>query len=333
MAELTLLTLVFEFMSPLVVTFVYLLFFNKRRSRFIEAFIVLMYALTATFFIYYIFLLPPSSPVVTEIGGGGLMWAFLLDLIFQFSYTLQQYLIWVMVSFFAVLFGMVVLALKLSLQDPLKMRFSNLIRRIVGSEPTSDGYSGLRDRLDNITFEGVEPQPLDPKVVGRAWREAWKDYLVIGLATIVPSIGAYVGDIVPYVGWLESGELRFLPNPYVLGVFIFLTWIYRFGYAGSNRIARGSGIKLGDRDIGSEMMRGVLGWFFRLNILLSVFIIVTSVLNALSAPILVNPIDDPMLPGLALTQAEIWAYIPQYFIDGLIAALPPILFAIIILPL
>ncbi|MHA2356456.1 MAG: hypothetical protein ACXADC_14865, partial [Candidatus Thorarchaeota archaeon] len=333
MAEITLLTLVFEFMSPLVVTFVYLLFFNKRRSRFIEAFIVLMYALTATFFVYYIYLLPASSPVVTEIGTGGLMWAFLLDLIFQFTYTLQQYLIWIMVSFFAVLFGMIVLALKLSLQDPLKMRFSNLIRRIVGSEPESDGFTGLRDRLDNVTFEGVEPQPLDPKVVGKAWRDAWKDYLIIGLATIVPSIGAYVGDIVPYVGWLSSNEARFLPNPYILGVFIFLTWIYRFGYAGSNRIARGAGIKLGDRDIGGEMMRGVLGWFFRLNILLSVFIIVTSVLNALSAPVLVNSPLDPVTPGLALTQAEILNFIPQYFIDGFIAALPPILFAIIILPL
>ncbi len=261
------------------------------------------------------------------------MWAFLLDLIFQFSYTLQQYLIWVMVSFFAVLFGMVVLALKLSLQDPLKMRFSNLIRRIVGSEPESDGYSGLRDRVDHITFEGVEPQPLDPEVVGKAWRDAWKDYLIIGLATIVPSIGAYVGDIVPYVGWLSSGELRFLPNPYVLGVFIFLTWIYRFGYAGSNRIARGSGIKLGDRDIGGEMMRGVLGWFFRLNILLSAFILITSILNALSAPILINSPLDPVFPGLGLSQDAIWGFIYVYFIDGLTFALPPILFAIIILPL
>ncbi|MHA2303041.1 MAG: hypothetical protein ACXACD_19005, partial [Candidatus Thorarchaeota archaeon] len=252
MAELTLLTLIFEFISPLVVTFVYLLFFNKRKSRFIEAFIVLMYVLTATFVIFNIFILDPISPAITEIGGGGLMWVFLMDLIFQFSNTLQQYLIWVMVSFFAVLFGMVVLALKLRLQDPLKVRFSNLIRRVVGSEPQTDGYSGFSERLNHIAFEGVEPQPLDPHVLGKAWREGWKDYLIIGLATLLPSIGAYVGDVAQYAAFLHTKSIDYFPNPYVIGVFIFLTWIYRFGYPASNRIAKGAGLHLGERDLGSE---------------------------------------------------------------------------------
>jgi uncharacterized membrane protein SpoIIM required for sporulation len=325
MAELTLLTLIFEFMSPLVVTFAYLLFFNKRRSRFIEAFIFLMYALTATFVVFSILILDPIPPAITEIGGGGLIWVFLMDLIFQFSNTLQQYLIWVMVSFFAVLFGMVVLALKLRLQDPLKIRFSNLIQRIVGREPQTDGYSGFRDRLNHITFEGVEPQPLDPQVLGKAWREGWKDYLIIGLATLLPSIGAYVGDVVQYAAFLHTENYDYFPNPYVIGVFIFLTWIYRFGYPASNRIAKGAGMHLGERDLGSEMMRGVLGWFFRLNILLSLLVIVSGVFNALSSTLLVST--------LSLSQDQILGYVTQYFIDGFAYALPPILFAIIILPL
>ncbi|MFW9888620.1 MAG: hypothetical protein ACFFER_10580, partial [Candidatus Thorarchaeota archaeon] len=188
MAELTPLTLVFEFMSPLVVTVVYFILFNKRRNKFIEAFIALMYALTITFNIFYIWFLPvTAAPTFTEVGGTGLAWIFIIDLIFQFVYTLQQYLIWIMVAFFAVLFGMGVLAVKLTLQGPLKMRFKSFIRRIIGSEPERDGYLDLRDRLNNITFQGVEPQPLNPQVIGRAWRDAWKDYLIIGLATLLPS--------------------------------------------------------------------------------------------------------------------------------------------------
>jgi uncharacterized membrane protein SpoIIM required for sporulation len=330
MADITPLTLVFEFMSPLVVTVVYFILFNKRRNKFIEAFIALMYALTITFNIFYIWFIPVSlSPTFTEIGGTGLMWTFFIDFIFQFVYTLQQYLIWVMVAFFAVLFGMVVLALKLTAQDPLKMRFKNLIGRIVGSEPESDGYSGLRDRLNNITFEGVEPQPLDPEVIGRAWRDAWKDYLIIGLATLLPSIAAYVGDAVSYIAFINTGNVTYLIDPYITGVFIFLTWIYRFGYPASNRIAKGSGMHLGDRDLGKEMMRGVLGWFFRLNILLSIFLIATSVFNAFNAPLLIG--SGPT--QLGLTEAQITESIIQYFRDGLIYALPPILIAIIILPL
>ena len=37
MAVLTLLTLVFEFLSPLIVTVVYLIFFSIRSNKFIEA--------------------------------------------------------------------------------------------------------------------------------------------------------------------------------------------------------------------------------------------------------------------------------------------------------
>ncbi|MFW9800431.1 MAG: hypothetical protein ACFFD9_08340, partial [Candidatus Thorarchaeota archaeon] len=260
MAELTLLTLVFEFLSPLIVTLVYLIFFSKRSNKFIEAFIALMYVKTITFFLFWIWSIPELGAVIPGfdpwINGGGLTWLLITDLVFQFTATLQEYLTWVMVSFFAVLFGMVVLALKLTLQDPLKMRFKNLIGRLAGTEPESDGYSGLRDRLENITFEGVEPQPLDPEVQSRAWRDAWKDYLVIGLATIIPSIFAYNGDIVPYILFQSGHPIgpEVVPNLYVLGVLIFLTWIYRFGYPASNRLAKGAGMKLGGRDLGGEMM-------------------------------------------------------------------------------
>ena len=192
--DLTPLTIAFEFVPPLLVTLVYLLFFRKRKSKFIEAFIVLMYLKTVTFFLFNMAIsgagvLSGFSPTVdTRI----LSWLLLTDMLFQFVTSLQEYMIWVMVSFFAVLFGMVVLAAKLALQDPLKMRFKNLIRSITHRNPESDGYTGLMDRANNISFEGVEPQPLNPEVQSRAWRDSWKDYLIIGLATLIPSISVYV---------------------------------------------------------------------------------------------------------------------------------------------
>ena len=149
--DLTLLTIMFEFVPPLIVTLVYFIFFGKRKSKFIEAFIVLMYLKTVTFFIVNIYLAgagvgPGFDPAVNT---PLLSWLLLTDMLFQFVTSLQEYMIWVMVSFFAVLFGMVVLAAKLALQDPLKMRFKNLLRAITRREPETDGYTGLRDRVNN----------------------------------------------------------------------------------------------------------------------------------------------------------------------------------------
>jgi hypothetical protein len=311
----------------------YLTFFGKRRSKFIEAFIVLMYVKTVSTFIYYLWYLPSSVTVAFDsvVDGTGLGWLFMTDFIFQFVYTLQEYLTWIMVSFFAVLFGMIVLALKLTLQDPIKMRFKNVIQSLFRRDVESDGYSSLRARLEDIRFEGIEPQPLDPVVQARAWREGWRDYLIIGLATLLPSIGAYMGNIVSYIMYIGGHPegLLVLPDPYFLGILIFLTWIYRFGYTGSNRIARGAGIKLGDRDLGGEMMRGVLGWFFRLNIILSLVFIFINITNALSAPILL----EPGTGWAGLTPDAILFYVGLYFRDGIMQAFPPIIFAIIILPL
>jgi len=73
---------------------------------------------------------------------------------------------------------------------------------------------------------------------------------------------------------------------------------------------------LGDRDIGSEMMRGVLGWFFRLNILLTLWTIALDVWNV---------INFVGIGGLD--------YLMDYYVSGLISAAPPILFAILLLPL
>jgi len=333
MADLTPLTLIFEFMSPLIVTLVYLVFFGKRSNKFIEAFIALMYVKTITFFLFWIIELDVLvvGGFDAAIGANGLSWLVVTDFVFQFTTTLQEYLTWIMVAFFAVLFGMVVLAVKLTLQDPITMRFKKLIGRQPGSVSGTDVYTGLRDRLEHITFEGVKPQPLDPEVQSRAWRDAWKDYLVIGMATIVPSIFAYNGGIVPYILY-KSGHPTgpiVVPNVYVLGVLIFLTWIYRFGYPASNRLAKSAGLKLGDRDLGGEMMRGVLGWFFRLNIILSLVLLFFSVQDALTASVLQAPYG--LWPGL--TEPEIFNYAYQYFFTGLIQAFPPILFAIIILPL
>ena len=316
--DLTPLTIAFEFVPPLLVTLVYLLFFRKRKSKFIEAFIVLMYLKTVTFFLFNMAIsgagvLSGFSPTVdTRI----LSWLLLTDMLFQFVTSLQEYMIWVMVSFFAVLFGMVVLAAKLALQDPLKMRFKNLIRSITHRNPESDGYTGLMDRANNISFEGVEPQPLNPEVQSRAWRDSWKDYLIIGLATLIPSISVYVGGLPSFILLKTNFSEYVAPNAYIVNIFIFVTWIYRFGYPASNRIAKGAGLRLGNRDIGSEMMRGVLGWFFRLNILLSIGFLGLQAYQAFTSGV-----------------SNIVPIVIEYYIQGLMLAAPPIIFAILILPL
>ena len=88
------------------------------------------------------------------------------------------------------------------------------------------------------------------------------------------------------------------------------------GYPASNRIAKRAGLRLGDRDIGSEMMRGVLGWFFRLNILLTVGFLGVQTIQVLNS-------GTP----------NIWGIMIEYYILGLGYAVPPIIFAILILPL
>jgi len=318
LADLTILTLMFEFVPPLVASLVYLVFFGKRKSRFIEAFIALMYLKTVTFFIFNIAIGTIYVPGGFDAGVNTpiLSWLLITDLLFQFVTSLQEYMIWIMVSFFAVLFGMVVLAAKLALQDPMKMKFSNLIRRITRRQPETDGFTGFRDRIANIRFEGVEPQPLNPEVQDRAWRDAWRDYLIIGLATLVPSISVYVGGLPSFIV-LKTDPINYVyPDTYILNILIFLTWIYRFGYPASNRIAKGAGLRLGNRDIGGEMMRGVLGWFFRLNILLTVGFLGLQTIQALNSGV-----------------ANIWEIMVEYYILGLGYAVPPIIFAILILPL
>jgi hypothetical protein len=315
--NLTILTIVFEFVPPLIVSFIYLLFFGKRRSKIIESFIILMYVKTVTWFLLAIIIQPISVSAGFDVvvDTSTLSWLLITDMLFQFFVSLQEYLSWIMVSFVAVLFGMLVLAVKLYFQDPLKMIFKNLIKRIVGREPESDGYSGFRDRLNNITFEGVDTNPLDPEVQEKAWRQAWKDYIIIGLATLIPSITVYVGSLQNYI-YLNTSDPRFVKiDYYFLNVAVFLTWIYRFGYPASNRIAKAVGLRLGQRDLGGEMMHGVLGWFFRLNILLSLYFLVSQAFTVLSSDV-----------------SDAASFIVPYYGLGLLLAAPPIIFAVIVLP-
>ncbi len=315
MAAITPFTIVFEFIPPLVVTFAYLLVFRGRRNRLVEGFIALLYIKTVTFFLYAIYAQVPYEVTGFDphVDLDVLYWLAIAEFLFQFAYGLQEFLTWIMISFIAVLFGMLVLALKMALQDPLKMKFSNIIKRLVGKEPVSDGYTGFRDRLDHLTFEGVPENPMDPEVQKRAWSSAWRDYLIIGLATLLPSIPAYMGSLQHYVDTFLHPATTPVLDQYIMGVFVFLTWIYRFGYPASNRIAKGAGLKLGDRDVGAEMMRGVLGWFFRLNILLTAALLVNDYITAISRGTL--------------------NYMVMYYLQGVWEAFPPILFAIIILPL
>ncbi|MGY5875662.1 MAG: stage II sporulation protein M [Candidatus Thorarchaeota archaeon] len=316
MAGLTLETILIEMIPALFVTTVYSLFFRKRRNKFIEAFIIMLYLKTVTFFLYYIAFVPVDVPFYfdSEVTSDTLSWTLVLDFLFKFTASLQEYLTWVMISFFAVFFGLVILMLKLALQDPLKMAFSNVIRSIVGREPVSDGYSGFRHRVQNIEFVGVEAQPLDPEVINKAWRESWKDYLIIGLVTLLPSLAIYA----------------VVENIYAVGIIVFLTWIYRFGYPAGSRIAKGAGVTLpppetdgfeiessdtpqGSHDLGGEMMRGVLGWFFRLNLIISLATIIIQVIGVVGS----GNYEELLL----------------YYFWGITGALPPVAFAILILPL
>ncbi len=305
MPDLTPLTILFELLPTIVVLLVYLALFRDRRNHFIEAFIVLMFVKAISFFIYNIARIPAENMQVIPgfdpaVDYNTLYWVLITNFIFHFAYALQEFLTWIMVSFMAVLFGQLVLVLKLALENSWKLRFAGLIKVFTGKTPVSDGYSGLHDRMSHITFSDVQSQPLNPKVVSKAWSDSWRDYLIIGLATVIPSVSAYMQDPTKV-------------SYYAMGVLIFLTWIYRFGYPASNRIAKGLGMKLGDRDIGSEMMRGVLGWFFRLNILLSLATIGYQVWDNM---------QRGTLAGLG-----------QFYADGLIVAIPPILFALILLPM
>ncbi|MDF1538949.1 MAG: hypothetical protein P1Q69_08600, partial [Candidatus Thorarchaeota archaeon] len=302
MSDITPFTIIVEFLPALIITLAYVTLFGEKRNRFIEAFIALLFVKSISFFLFNIW---NSIPIVRPdfddaVLGNGLLAVIFTDFLFHIGYAIQEYFTWIMVSFMAVLFGQLVLMLKLALQDPLKMKFSNLIMRLVGKEPVSDGYDGLRDRMDNILFEGIEPQPLSPEVQQKAYSESWRDYLVIGLVTIIPSIPLYMNPA----------------NAYAYGIIVILTWIYRFGYPASNRIAKAAGLKLGDRDLGSEMMRGVLGWFFRLNLLLSIFTIALDFIPAFLS-------TNPYAIANQLTR----------YSTGLALAAPPILFAIILLPL
>ncbi|MFW9849276.1 MAG: stage II sporulation protein M [Candidatus Thorarchaeota archaeon] len=300
MAELTLFTIIVELLPPLIITLIYTLLFGEKRNQYIEAFIGLMYINSIFFFLWNNWYLDPYVGVGFQdnVFGTDLFWVLFTNFMFHIGYSLQTFFVWILVSFVAVLFGQVVIMLKLALQDPLKMKFSNVIRKITKKEPQTDGYNNLGNRLENIQFEGVEPQPLNPEVVRKAWSESWRDYLLIGLVTIVPSIGLYMDTTI---------------NPYLYGIIVFLTWIYRFGYPASNRIAKGAGTMLGDRDVGAEMMRGVLGWFFRLNILLSIITISVDV-------------------SRAYFNGAISVLINDYLI-GLVIAFVPILYAILLLPI
>ena len=308
MPTITFFTIFFSLLPSIILTFLYLIFFRAKRNHFIEAFIVLMVFESITFFLVTIQTWEFAGGTSYEVGGfdpnigdSAFIWVFFNEFLFQFATTLQTFFIWIMLSFIAVLFGMLVLALKLALQDPLKMRFSNVIRGITKKEPVSDGFSSFRERVQNVNFQGIERQPMDPEVISKAWRESWRDYLIIGLVTLLPSIPIYLSAPETTAGF------------YFYNITIFLTWIYRFAYPASNRIAKGAGLTLGNRDIGSEMMRGVLGWFFRLNLLLSAYSIFTT-----AYPYIVG--GD-------------YAGLMIYYGKGIILAFPPIFLAILLFPM
>lgn len=299
MALISPLTIMMQFLPAVIMTVIYGFLFQSKRNRWIEALIAILYVRALTYNIYAIYTGTAVAGFNYEVNFSEMGYILFMDFFFQFVSAIQEFLTWTMVSFFAVLFGMAVLGLKLALQDPLKMKFQNIIRRITGSPPQTDGFTGFRDRVKNVQFEEAEANPLDPEVISRAYSSAWRDYLKIGLVTLLPSISFYMS---PYHSY------------YLYVIAVFLTWIYRFGYPASNRIAKDAGLTLGDRKLGEEMMRGVLGWFFKLNLIISISTIFLDVYFRLQEGAF-----------------NVTAFI-NYYITGISLALPPIVFAIIVLP-
>ncbi|MEM2142126.1 MAG: hypothetical protein QXQ81_02580 [Candidatus Thorarchaeota archaeon] len=317
-----------ELLPPVVITLLYVIAFKGGRNRFIEAFLALMYVKSISFFIFSIYMQGLSEPpgFNPDVSPSVLGWVLFLDFLFQFFYCLQEFLTWSMVTLFAVVFGLIVLLLRLAIIEPMRTRLSGLIRIIGRGSSASDDLRTFGERINALRFVGVPDNPLDPDVQSRAWADAWKDYLIIGLATLLPSIPVYMESFGRYVESLVLGPAFIPTSPYVLGVLVFLTWIYRFGYPASNRLAKSAGLKLGNRDLGSEMMRGVLGWFFRLNILVTIGFITIDVFNALSINVTYHPVyGGETVPGIMVLM--------NYYVLGVMQAAPPILFAIIVMPL
>ena len=104
-ADLTILTVIFEFLPPLIVTFVYLLFFGKRKSKLIEVFIGVMYLKSITWFLFNIAINDVQPLVNPVVDTTGLSWVLLTDMLFQFAFSLQDFLTWILIAFYAVLFG------------------------------------------------------------------------------------------------------------------------------------------------------------------------------------------------------------------------------------
>ncbi len=304
MIEITLLWDLLPFISLAIL---YGLLFRKQRNRYVEAFLLIMvidvilkdllYFISPNF----IFRGSNGNPDYPDSGNSlsTLWWLFVINFMYQFNTAMQEFWYWIMISFFSAIFGILLIFLRITLIMPLQTFGKNILNRIRRRPLEKLEYPKMRDRFRNLSVDTGSESPYDPEVVEKTFSESWRDYLIIGLVTLLPT--ALFG-----YNLITSGT-----NIYVLNALIFAIFIYRFGYPAANRLAKGANVRVGSRNIGEEMMKGTTGIFFKFNITITI----------LSAIII------PFISGAVGT---------GYFINLMFAVLDfvrPILFAIILLPL
>ncbi len=300
-------TLLWDLLPFISIAVLYVILFRKQRNRYIEAFLLIM--LINVILKDLLYFISPNlmfrgingTPDYSDSGNNisTLWWLFIINFMYQFNSAFQEFWYWVMISFFSAVFGVLLIFLRITLIMPLQTFGKNILNRIRRRPLEKLEFPKVRDRFHNLSVDTGTESPYDPQVIEQTFNESWKDYLIIGLATLLPT------TIFGY-NLLTSGT-----NIYVLNALIFAIFIYRFGYPAANRLAKGANVRVGTRNIGEEMMQGTTGIFFKFNIFITI----------LSAVII------PIVSG----SAGIGYLISLFF--ALLDFIRPILFAIILLPL
>ncbi|MFW9767930.1 MAG: hypothetical protein ACFFF9_07275 [Candidatus Thorarchaeota archaeon] len=280
-------TILIEFIPPVITTSLYLLLVKSnriRRNNYIEAFILIMYVRIFAFFLRF-HLQPLIDPQFDpSVGLGTMGMIFLYNFVYHVGGALQDYMIWIMVSFYSALFCFLLLVLR-----TFTWRRKETMQRLIEWEKKSDYAKLVAGKTQRFACI--------PKTdIG----EARKEYFIIGLATIIPSLEIYILPIMDY---------------YILNILIFFTWIYRFGYPATGRIAKTAGFFI--REVEFEQDPSThFGAFFKINILLSIVAILQNIFQVLSIA---------GTPGLELFATT--------YLSGFVLAFIPIIFAVLVLPL
>ena len=101
-------TILIEFIPPVVLTSAYLFYIisnRERRNIYIEAFILIVFARVITFFLrVHIYPSYPIGGFDPTVDLGTLITIFLSNFVYHIGGALQDYMTWIMVSFYSALF-------------------------------------------------------------------------------------------------------------------------------------------------------------------------------------------------------------------------------------